>query len=109
MMMPAQPMPAFVMIQPQLLLEFAVIQFDSPACPGDLDQPSQSHRLIAESRQPVICGRCGSGRPFDEEPLGGTLRMLRTVPTMGCPNFNPGKPGTHRSFGSLPPSYILPV
>src|SRR3989304_6486501 len=53
-MMPAQPVSPLIMIQPQFLFQFPVIQLHSPASLGDANQSPHPRRLRAELSQPVF-------------------------------------------------------
>src|SRR5215467_11353398 len=64
MMMPAQPLAAFVMVQPEFFFQFAIVLFDSPAGLGSADETAQSQRLSTKLGQPVLGGLLFARRPF---------------------------------------------
>src|SRR3990167_8174475 len=85
-MMPAQPLTPFVMIQSQFFFQFAVIQLHAPAGLGDAYQPPQSQRLGAELSQPVFDGLLGILRPFHQQPLRYARRMFPFSPAVSRPD-----------------------
>ena len=56
MMVPAQPLAAFVMVQPQFCFPFTIVLFNPPAGLGGADQTAQSPWLSPELGQPVLGG-----------------------------------------------------
>ena len=56
------------MVEPELALELAVVEFDHPSQPRE---PGEPLRLGAggEVRDPVVAGCLGAVRPFDDQPL----------------------------------------
>src|SRR6516165_3466836 len=68
-MMPAQPLAAFIMVQPEFFLQFAIVLFDAPARLGDTDQTAQSQWLRPELGQPVLDGLGFTLGPFHQQPL----------------------------------------
>src|ERR1700739_1843851 len=73
MMMPAQPLAAFVMVQPEFFFQFAIVLFDAPAGLGGADQTAQAQRLSPELGQPVLGGLPLAGGPFHQQPLPDPL------------------------------------
>src|SRR5215472_16763395 len=69
MMMPAQPLAAFVMVQAEFFFQFAIVLFNPPARLGGADQTAQSQRLRTESGQPVLGGRGFACWPLHQQPL----------------------------------------
>src|ERR1700739_5028063 len=53
-MLPAQPLAAFIMVQAEFFFQFAIVLFDAPADLGDADQTAQSQWLSPELGQPVL-------------------------------------------------------
>lgn len=65
-MMPPRPRAPLEVIQPELVLAFAVILLKVPAALGQAHEPSQPQMLPAEIDEPVRRGGLRVGRPFDE-------------------------------------------
>src|ERR1700739_4231010 len=69
MMMPAQPLAAFIMVQAEFFLQFTIVLFDAPAGFGEAHQTAQSQWLSSELGQPVLGGLGFSLGPFYQQPL----------------------------------------
>src|ERR1019366_2434183 len=74
-----------------------------PARARYLSKPPTPKGSPAQLAQPIVRGPRRISRPFDQQPFQHPFRMFLPLPAMGRPNFDLGKPGTHRSFGSLTP------
>jgi len=80
MMIPARPIAAFVVIQPQLLLELLIVPFDLPPTFGDAHQSPQ--RVVWwQVAEKVFRGLPLAARPFHQQPdlLMGWLAFVETV------------------------------
>ena len=66
-MMPPRPRAPLEVIEPQLVLELAVILFNAPAALGEAHEPAQPQMLPTEIGEPVRRGGFGVGRPLDEQ------------------------------------------
>lgn len=84
-MMPPQPVAAFVMIEPELFLELAVIELHPPAGARGADEPGQTDGARAQLREPVITRCSGPLGPFEQEPLGDALQRLGTFSSRAPP------------------------
>src|ERR1019366_6347391 len=70
------------------------------SAPGNPAPPASAHALsLPNAATPRIARPIGPANSPWAPPH---------LPAMGRPNFDLGKPGTHRSFGSLTPGNILP-
>lgn len=105
---PAQPVTPLVVIQPQFLLEFPVVQFHPPARPRHAHQASQSDRLWPPVCEPVVAGGLCACRPLDQQPFSPSLRMSLRLPPVRRPDFYFGKARTLRTFGAGTPRDRLP-
>src|SRR5487761_1386285 len=81
-MMPSQPLTAFVMVQPEFLFLFPAILFNPPARFGHADQAAQPERLRAKLGQPVLGRLLLTPRPLYQQPLRHPRRMLLFPPSM---------------------------
>src|SRR3972149_2312649 len=108
MMMPAQPVPPFVVIQSQLLFQFSVIQLYAPAGSCDADEATQPDRLPAPVRQPVFDGLRRLLRPFHQEPLRHPRRMFLFPPAVRGPHLDLGEAGALDSSAAFPPGHRSP-
>ena len=67
-MVEAAPAAAFVVPEPNLLLELLVVALDAPAQLGEIDQALEGD-LLGQAGKPVL-GRLGFAfRPFDQQPF----------------------------------------
>ena len=89
-MVKAAPSAAFVVAEPNLLLEFEIIAFDPPAQLGQIDQALE--RDVGRQRGEPVVVRLGFAlRPLDQQPLfSGGFVSLRVIVRRADPQ--PGKP-----------------
>jgi len=59
---------AFVVVEPQLALELAVVELDRPAQPREASEPLAA-RVRGQVRKPVIARRVLAFGPFDDQPF----------------------------------------
>src|ERR1017187_8570567 len=67
-MVKSSPVAAFVMTQPEFLLEFLVVALDHPTVLADPNQPFQ-REFRWQTRQPVAAWLPCAGGPLDQQPL----------------------------------------
>jgi len=104
-MMPAQPLAAFVMIQSQFFFQFPVIQLHAPAGLGDADQAPQPGRLRVDLSQPVLwlarsipSAIPAAATPPREADVPVSATRVQPKPgswrnaTVACPGFLDAKP-----------------
>ena len=108
MVMPAQPVTALVMIQPQFLFQVAVIQLHSPAGSGDANPSAQPQGQRTTLSQPVFRRLVRSLRPIHQQPLGDARRMFLGSPTVGRPNLGQGEARAFDAPAALTPSHGAP-
>src|ERR1035437_3266320 len=107
-MMPAEPLTAFVMIQSQFFFQLPVIQLHAPAGLGDADPAPQPERLRVELSQPVL-GRLGRFlRPFQQQPLRTAEGRFLFPPPVCSPNPEHGETRPLHAPASLTPSHRPP-
>jgi hypothetical protein len=89
-MVKAAPSAAFVVAEPNLLLEFEIIAFDPPAQLGQIDQALE--RDVGRQRGEPVVVRLGFAlRPLDQQPLfSGGFVSLRVIVRRADPQT--GKP-----------------
>src|SRR5215469_4636611 len=85
-MMPAQPLAAFIMVQAEFFFQFAIVLFDAPAGFGGADETAQSQRLSTELGQPVLGGRGFVWWPLHQQPLPDPWQVGLLLPAMGGPH-----------------------
>jgi len=85
--MPAQPMTALEVVQPELLFQLAVIHLDPPTRMGDPHPATQTGAVTIQLRQPILARFRFPFRPFDQQPFGHTLRVHLRPPAMRRPDF----------------------
>ncbi len=107
-MMPAQPLAAFVMVQTQFSFQFAIVLFNPPAGFGDADETTQPERLGAELSQSVLGGLLLAFGPFHQQPLHDPWRMGVFTPPVRCPYLQHGKAKTLGFPAALAPSHVTP-
>src|SRR5215831_19593117 len=80
-MMPARPAAAFVMIQPEFLLELLIVLCDLPATFSDPHQPPQP-RVLRQVTEKVSGGILLALGPFHQQPdlRVGWLAFVKPVP-----------------------------
>jgi hypothetical protein len=105
-MVKAPPTSAFVMAQPNLLLEFEIIALDPPAQLGQVDQALERD-VGRQGGQPIVRGLGLAVRLLDQQPLlrggfaaSGRLRRRAHPP--------PRKPRGEYCVAALPPGDGLP-
>ena len=106
--MPAQPVTAFEVVQPEFLLQLAVVHLDPPTRVSHLHQAAQARQARAQLRQPVLGRFCFPFRPFDQQPFGHALRVPLCSPAMRGPHFQLGETRPLRAAGALAPRHFLP-
>ena len=84
-MMPTQPLAAFIMVQAEFFFQFAIVLFDAPAGLGGADQTAQSQWLSAELGQPVLGGLGLVLWPLHQQPLPDPRQVELLLPAMGGP------------------------
>src|ERR1700693_2165652 len=98
-MMEASPSAAFVVAEPDLLLELLVIALDAPAHFGDIDQLTERHPVV-EIGEPILGGRGFALWPLDQQRLfgasGGALTGRDAHP-------HPGKARAQPIARAVPP------
>src|SRR5687768_7744303 len=105
-MMEAPPAAAFVVAEPQLLLELLIIALDAPAQLGGVDEPFE--RGIGTKGGEPVFERFGVALgPFDQQPFLSTGVGQFKVPG-GRAQPNGGEPGLELSVGSFAPGNRLP-
>src|SRR5437773_11827012 len=67
-MVEAAPSPSFKMSQPDLLLEFLIVAFDSPSQLGNVDDLMERD-VLRKCRQPIFDLLLPAIRPFNQQPL----------------------------------------
>lgn len=67
MVMPARPRAPFKVIEPEFVLEFAIVLFDAPAPFRQTDEATQAERFVWHAGQPVLDRRRLVRWPFDEQ------------------------------------------
>src|SRR5271163_262 len=105
-MVKTAPTAAFVMSEPDLLLEVLVIALDAPAQLGEIYQATKGD-VLGQGREPVA-GRLGFAlRPLDQQPLG---RMRRVPPlvVIGRPHPHPGEPRAKPIIAAFAPADRAP-
>src|SRR5882757_4516800 len=104
-MMEATPASPFEVPEPDLLFEFQIVAFDTPAHLGQVDEFAEGD-VGWQRRQPIL-GRLGlAGRPLDQQPF---LRyQFHFELGMSNPNANAGE-ARRQPFGrALSPPDRLP-
>src|SRR5260221_3112011 len=93
-MMGAAPSAAFVMSEPEFLLEILVVALDAPAMLGEIDQTREAD-VVRQGRQPVFRRLGRVLRPFDQQPLFGARgqdRDGRRAPATARTGRSAGRP-----------------
>src|SRR5271157_3287637 len=106
MMMPTCPTAAFVMIQPQFLLELLIILFDLPAGFDDAHQPPQ-RVVLRQVAEKVFRGFLLAARPFHQQPdlLVRGLAFVESVRGLDAAGVESRLEPAFRAFS---PAYLLP-
>src|SRR5215469_11578756 len=86
MMMPAQPLAAFVVVQTEFFFQFAIVLFDAPAGLGGADETAQSQWLSTKLGQPVLGRLLLACRPLHQQPLPDPRRAGLLLPAVGGPH-----------------------
>src|SRR5262245_38488227 len=106
-MVKAAPSAAFVVSEPDLLLEFLVVALDAPAQLGEVDQSIEDD-FFRQVREPVT-GRFGFAlRPFDQQPLG-RMRRVPSIVVMGRAYPQPARARAKPVVGAFTPSDRAPT
>ena len=82
-MMPTQPVAAFIMVQAEFFFQFAIVLFDAPAGLGSADETAQSQWLSTKLGQPVLGGLLLACRPFHQQPFPDPLQVCLLLPAVG--------------------------
>jgi hypothetical protein len=106
MVVEASPASTLEVIEADLLFEFLIVAFDSPA---DLRQADELfwRRIGGHRGQPELGRLWLSFRPLDHEPLVTTRRMTQLV-SVGRPDTQEGESRSHTALAALPPRDHLP-
>ncbi len=106
MMMPTCPTAAFVMIQPQFLLELLTILFDLPAGFDDAHQPPQ--RVVLRQVAEKVFGRFFfAARPFHQQP-DLLVRGSALVESMRGLHAASIEAGLEPALAAFSPAHLLP-
>ena len=100
MMKPA-PTAAFVLSQPELLLELLIVALDAPTPLGRGHQGLE-RGVGRQVGQPIFAGLRVAARPFDQQPLLGTQVGTARV-AVGHPKPDRGEPRTERCIRPFAP------
>src|SRR5271157_58951 len=106
MMMPTCPTAAFVMIQPQFLLELLIILFDLPAGFDDAHQAPQSV-VLRQVAEKVFRGFFLAARPFHQQP-DFLVRGSALVESMRGLHAASIEAGLEPAFAAFSPAHLLP-
>ncbi len=101
MMVPARPRAPLEVIEPQFVLELAVILFDPPAPFGEPHKAAEPEVLAAEIGEPVLGGGRGVRRPLDQQLDGRGGQRAATADAVGGPEGGPGKSRAHAALCAL--------
>lgn len=66
--MEVAPAAAFVVTEPDLLLELLIVALDAPAQLGQIDEPLEAD-ILRQRGEPVFGWLCFALRPFDQQAL----------------------------------------
>src|SRR3990172_3623484 len=108
MMMPAQPMAAFKIVQPKLFFKLPVVELDAPTGVCQAHQPAHSRGGAFQMRQPVLSRLFAIGGPLDQQPFSDSFRMLLFAPAMCRPDFQQRETRALAPFGSFAPDHFAP-
>src|SRR5579864_3361926 len=105
-MVPPGPIAAFVVVQPQFLLELLIILFDLPASFDDAHQPTQG-TVFGQVAEKVFRGLLLPRRPFHQQP---NLRMGRLAFVESVRGLDAAgeEAGLQPAFRGLSPAHLLP-
>src|SRR5450432_4727860 len=101
-MMESAPTPAFIVAEPELLLEVLVVALDAPAHVGLRDQIVQGN-AFGEVGQVILEGLDVARRPFDQQPLFRAQARLADV-SSGMAYAHGSKPPAERFIGAFAPA-----
>src|SRR6266853_3324854 len=105
-MVKAAPSAAFIMSEPDLLLELLVVAFDAPAQLGEIDQTLKGD-VLRQGREPIAGRLVLAFRPLDQQPLVRTRRVPSVI-IMGGPHPDSGETRAKPTVRALAPADCSP-